>query len=639
MSKIDSDESFYRLLVENARDVITVVDSNGIIEYQSNSLFEQFGYKPDELIGRNVFDYLHPDDIEQSIASLGGTFSGAPEAPGESRHLCRFRHKQQHWVYIEVIGNRLNHGNKTSVMLQSQDVTIQQEALRSLRESEAAFSAAFDATSVFCSITVPETGRFLQVNDAWVRTLGWSRAEALGKTADEMNIWGTPENRARVLAAMDTEGEIRQRRVEIYNKAGKKKIATMDAKLLNIQGVQRLFISAVDITDRELLEEKLRQSQKMEAIGQLTGGIAHDFNNMLSVIIGNAELVGFEKNLSADAISSIDAIMKASLSGADLIKQLMAFSRKLSLHPTAFDMGQRILELRQVLQSTLGKDVELSISTPDTSADVNLDPNQFDSAILNLVLNAKHAMPSGGKLQIDVGRVSLRGDGNTRVQVNAGDYIQISVADTGIGMSPEDIEKACEPFFTTRMADGGSGLGLSMVYGFTRQSGGQLIIESRVSLGTTVRLQFPVAGATVQKQSDHESHPENSYLGKRAILIEDNAEVRALIFNMLSVLGIHVLQASDAEEAYAIVTGPLDLLVTDVMLPGEFKGPDIVEHYRELNPSLSVLYVSGFQTGVINDGELSKPSVGFLQKPFSRNEFSAQIDLLLGTKTGAMNII
>ncbi len=624
----DLSASLYKTIVENSRDIITLVDTAGLIIFQSPAVERLTGYVPEDLVGRNVFDFIHPDDVDYALQALSQTID---DLEGNPRIVIRFLHKHQSWCDLEVAGQILESDGDTKVMLQAREVTDQQQMLRALKTSEEAFQAAFNATSAVSAMTIPETGEFLQVNDAWVSTLGWQREEAIGKTAYELNIWGTTENRNLILKELEERGTLQGFRASLFTREGKERIALIDAEFLTTADGLRMFISGIDITEREQIEAQLRQSQKLESIGQLTGGIAHDFNNLLSVIIGHTELASMEIADPRKVTKSLSVIQRSAESGAKLVQQLLAFSRKQKLTPETFQLGEHLKSMGSLLHTTLGKNIDLEISTNDDGWYCHLDITQLDNAILNIALNARDAMPDGGVLTFKLNKMSLETVVALEIGLPPGDYLQLEVNDTGTGMAPDIIDRAFEPFFTTKQSAGGTGLGLSMVFGFTKQSGGHISITSnrRGASGTTISLLLPRGEYIENEQKVVDKPTKEKRSERRVLLVEDNDDVRSLISKLLGSLGLTVVEASSGDDINKFDALSIDLLVSDVMLPGDKKGPDIARVLRKTHPQLAVLYMSGFQQGMLSEDDLSPDKVGFIQKPFSRKDFSIKIDALL----------
>lgn len=378
----------------------------------------------------------------------------------------------------------------------------------------------------------------------------------------------------------------------------------------------RVLISIEDITERRDTEERLRQAQKMEAIGQLTGGIAHDFNNLLAVVLGNAELL---EDLEGPGAPLASAIIRASERGAELTQRLLAFSRKQPLRPEVIDLGKLTSDMQEVLQRTLGERIEVTIHHADRLWGAVADLGQVENVVLNLAVNARDAMPNGGELTIECCNIRLENhDSSEGIDLTAGDYVALSVTDHGVGMSPEVQSHAFEPFFTTKEVGKGSGLGLSMVYGFAQQSGGQATINSNEGKGTTVKLYLPRAQSEVEAQNERQVDAVPKGRGETILVIEDDPSVRELAEMMLKNLGYVVLCAEDAHAAQSCIDlhPEIALILSDVVLPGSFSGPEFVEKIRSSHPEIKIIFMSGYPTEAAKRNGFRDYDTVLLNKPF-----------------------
>ncbi|HJP97840.1 MAG TPA: ATP-binding protein, partial [Rhodanobacteraceae bacterium] len=368
--------------------------------------------------------------------------------------------------------------------------------------------------------------------------------------------------------------------------------------------------------------------------GQLTGGIAHDFNNLLTVMVGNADTLAEELSDRPDLLPLVDMIRTAGERGAELTRHLLAFARRQALEPRTVRPDELVDGMRNLLRRTLGDNIELAVEHAADVARVSVDPTQFESALLNLCINARDAMPGGGKLMIESGNVVL--DENytaQRVDVAPGDYVRISVSDTGSGMSAEDAARAFEPFFTTKARGQGTGLGLSMVYGFVKQSGGHVAIYSELGHGTVVTLYLRQARGHHEPVTLVETGDVTGG-GERILLVEDDDLVRAHAIQLLESLGYGVVAATNGPEALELLRQgvPCDLLFTDVIMPGGMTGPKLAEAAHALRPGLAVLYTSGYtENAIIHHGRVD-PGVNLLHKPYRKPELAAKVRAVLRDK-------
>ncbi len=383
------------------------------------------------------------------------------------------------------------------------------------------------------------------------------------------------------------------------------------------------------------LEEQLQQSQKMEAVGRLTGGVAHDFNNLLTVVLGNLELIREAVESDAKLVRQIDAAVMAGQRGADLTHRLLAFSRRQALEPVIVDINKRVRELVPLLRRTLGETIEIK---PNLGADLwnaIIDPGQLESAILNLAVNSRDAMPDGGALEISTDSVSVdEAYAAGRTELAIGPYVRVSVSDTGDGMPPEVLERAFEPFFTTKEVGKGTGLGLSMVYGFAKQSGGHASIYSEPGRGTTVTLLLPAAESKGSEPMSHKAGP--AVRGTETILVvEDDPAVRAVTVAFLEALGYRVLGAGTVAEGMTLFEANRDiaLVLTDVILPGGEDGAILARRARGLRPDIRVLFMSGYTEDVVMHNGRLDPGIMLLRKPFTRSQLAEKVRAAMDART------
>lgn len=405
--------------------------------------------------------------------------------------------------------------------------------------------------------------------------------------------------------------------------------------------VEGYFSLIDDISDLQQAEEKLRQAQKMEAMGQLTGGVAHDFNNLLAVILANTELLGDQ--MGGDKMGAgqlLGNIKSAATRGGELTARLLSFSRQQALRPQAVDLTELVPGLRDLIRRTLGEMITVKVEVPENIWPVLADPGQLENALLNLAINARDAMPGGGVLEIaccnteipaddaDLGDADL-GDG-----MAAGRYVQIAVCDTGAGMSQEVRDHAFEPFYTTKGVGDGSGLGLSMVYGFAQQSGGDIVIESEPGTGTQVKIRLPRATTEAVSSEPTRASDLEQGQGKVILVLEDDPAVRDSTVLVLQGLGYKALEAGDAKTAMRILeeeAGNLDLLLSDVVLPGGVSGPEFAYQAKALSPKLKIVFMSGYPADHHSHNNIQSFDEILLTKPFQRADLNRAIQDTLAT--------
>ena len=402
-------------------------------------------------------------------------------------------------------------------------------------------------------------------------------------------------------------------------------------------GLMTLLNGTAELLERQRaaideLNQKLTQSQKMEAMGQLTGGVAHDFNNLLTVILGNAEHLAEKLAAHKELHGIAENIATAAERGSDLTRSLLAFARKQPLMPRDIDIGQKIVGMEQLLRRTLGEHIECEFRLDENLWQASVDPGQLASALLNLVLNARDAMPSGGKLTVEVQNTVLgESDVDVNGQARPGDYVMVAVTDTGTGMTSEVAGRAFEPFFTTKEVGKGTGLGLSMVYGFAQQSGGSMQIHSQPGHGTAVRLFFPRVGTAQASAAPSAGLQAAPTASETILVVEDDAMVRGYVEGELKALGYRVIVTRDAPAALAILRGPenIHLLFTDVVMPRGMFGTELAKEAARLRPHLKILLTSGYTDHPVETIDGGGREVRILNKPYRRHDLAATLRSVL----------
>ncbi|GBF26244.1 blue-light-activated protein [bacterium MnTg02] len=474
-------------------------------------------------------------------------------------------------------------------------------------------------------------GRYLMVNKRFEEWHGRQASDTVGKTSSD--IFAKPI--ARIYNAQDKDvlagGKVINEEVSIPFADGTlhsllmTKFPVLDTKG-NPTGIGSI---STDITDRRRVEEQLRQAQKLEALGLLTGGIAHDFNNLLAVILGNLSLVREERECSGLIEELIDDAHASARSGAELTERLLAFGRQQELHPRVTDVSTFVRNNSRLLERTVGGEIEIVTEFGKDLWNAEVDQSQLETSLLNLAINAGHAMPDGGRLTIKVSNFEVaRSQSQPKDSFARNQYVLLSVRDNGIGMSPEVADRAVQPFFTTKEAGHGNGLGLSMVYGFVKQSGGHMEIVSHVDKGTTIKLYLPTAGELDrQPVAIPQTRSESINRNERILVVEDKPAVRKLATTILTRLGYRVFEASDGFNALRLLANEqgVDLLFTDVVLPGGMCGVELAQRARALQPDLNVLYTSGYADQVFARKDVAEDDVMLVKKPFTKEDLECAV--------------
>ncbi len=509
-----------------------------------------------------------------------------------------------------------------------------------LRESEKRLQAILDNSPAIIFLKDTE-GRYLYVNPQFGKLTPLTPEQILGKTDAE--IFTTEQaaafraNDLKVLqagVALEFE-EVTRHQDELHTSVVSRfPLRNTEGKVYALCGI------VTDITERKNLEAQLRQSQKMEAIGQLAGGIAHDFNNMLTVINGYGELMLLSLPIGEPHRVSVEQIREAGERAATLTRHLLAFSRKQVLQPKVLDLNAVVANMDTMLQRVISADIDLLTILSPGLASVKADPGQIEQILMNLVVNARDAMPEGGRLTIETADVVLDSDYARRhVDVSPGRYIMLAVSDAGCGMDKKTQARIFEPFFTTKEEGKGTGLGLSTVYGIVKQSGGNIWVYSEPGRGTTFRIYLPrieEAAEAVEPDKAPEPLPTGS---ETILLVEDEAGVRNLAKKILETYGYKVLDAAEGEDAFRLSgqhKGLIHLMVTDMVMP-EMSGRELADRLKPSRPNMKVLFMSGYtDKAMLHQGELD-PGMAFLQKPFTPQTLARKVREVLGAPTKRMN--
>ncbi|MGO6719871.1 PAS domain S-box protein [Rhizobium ruizarguesonis] len=605
---------------------------DGVIQRWTSGCEQLYGWSAAEAVGNVVHDLLDTQfsaDVEELRANVRdkGFWSG------------QVGHRRKDGVTLAIVSRWtvLDLGDPDTLIVQSNnDVTLMQQVEDELRERQAHLQSILD-TVPDAMVVIDDRGIIASFSAAAEKLFGYSAHESIGRNVSM--LMPSPDREAHD-GYLDSYIRTGRRRIIGYGRVvvGLRKNGTTFPMELSVgeavAGGKRIFTGFVrDLTSRHRIEAELRQSQKMEAVGQLTGGLAHDFNNLLAVISGNLEML--EARLAEPGqLSLLREAQSAADDGARLTSQLLAFGRRQALAPKELDVGALLGEFSDLVQRTLGDSVELRTIIPGRRLSAMADKAQLQSALLNLSINARDAMPAGGRLTIEISGVEIDADYvGMYPAIRPGRYVLISVTDTGTGMTPEVMERAFEPFFTTKPTGSGTGLGLSMVYGFAKQSAGHLQLYSEPGEGTTVRLFLPRADAGKDSHPDEQQARDAPSHGTETILVvEDDARVRRVTVSRLQTLGYSVIEATNGIDALKELGAGHDvaLLFSDVAMPG-MNGDELARKVRERWPRVKILLTSGFSEPHAAEKEILA-GAGWLKKPYTASEMSTRLRLLLDEK-------
>jgi two-component system cell cycle sensor histidine kinase/response regulator CckA len=606
-------------VVESSDDAIIGNRLDGTIFAWNSGAENLFGYTTSEALGKSITMLLPPERANEQSDILARIRSG-----GRLEHFETVRvQKDGKRMDVSVTISPIRDGSGTIVGASkiARDITERKCAEEELRKSEDRFGKAFRSNPLAVSISTQAEGRYLDVNDAFLKIVGYKRADIVGRTTSGLNFWANPAQRKEMLRLLAENGRVVELRTQYKTSTGDLREAEVSAELIELEGQPCVLAITRDITETARLEAQVHQAQKMEAIGRLAGGVAHDFNNMLSVIIGysdlSADLVAAESPLK----KHLAQIKKASERAALLTRQLLAFSRQQVIFPRILDLNGVVENLTTMLLRMIGDDVSLSFRPTTPIGSIKADPGQIEQILMNLVVNARDAMPRGGQIIIETGHAELD---ERHVSQNPGSHtgkhVMLAVCDTGFGMDDDIKSKIFEPFFTTKGLGQGTGLGLSTVYGIVTQSQGSICVDSQPGKGTTFKIYFPRVAAKAEDL--RESHEVKEVpLGSETILVVDDDDgVRKVTASLLSNAGYQIIEANSAAQAMKIITesGPeIDLLLTDLVMFGH-SGLELFEQAKAVCPNLRSLFMSGYTGDLVDLQSRLISERAFLAKPFAR---------------------
>jgi PAS domain S-box-containing protein len=633
-------ETQYRELVETSQDLVWAFDLAGHITFvNQTATYSVLGYDASELIGRPWVDFVASDERETLEAAMAKVAAGEPllhvpvtviAKDGAPRHLL-----------ANAIPRYGPNGDIVGVTGTSTDLTERRRQEDALRLFRSLMEQSVDGIMIVDAAT----HRIVDVNETFCRWLDYACEELKDVAAEHVirpqptKSW--PEWVAEVYRLghpPDSTARPLVMEVEYRRRDGAAIPREVGFRYVEVQGRKLVVVVARDVTERKRLELQLQQSQKMEGIGRLAGGIAHDFNNVLTAIVGYTEMARAALPSDHVAVADLGEVRRAAERASALTRQLLAFARKQIIQPEIVSINELIGGLEAMLKPLLGEDVVVKVIAADDLWRVNVDPTQFQQIVMNLALNARDAMPSGGTLMFETSNVVLGAEyAHDHPDVMPGEYVRLAVSDTGEGMDERVQRHIFEPFFTTKDMGRGTGLGLATTHGIVRQSGGHIWLYSEPGHGTTFKVYLPRAtdGAARAAQP---VEPQPAPSGAETVLVvEDETMVRRFAVLALERLGYHALEAPDGKAALQMAAafgGRIHLLFTDVVMP-HMNGPELAGRIRELQPDVRVLFASGYTDNAIVHHGVLDPGVAFLQKPYTAVELSAKVRQVLDAPRGA----
>lgn len=620
-------ESLFSAVVESSNDAIITKSLDGTITGWNRAAERLFGYTAAEAVGERI-DIIVPPDKHAEVRDILRRISKG-EAIEHFETLRLHKDGREVDVSLGISPIRSATGEIVGASKIASDITESKRTQKALHQEIEERQRIFETSQDLILVT-DTAGNFVQVSPSSMAILGYEPAEMIGHSAIEFIHPGDLDSTRAEMRAARHGRLMRNFETRYVRKDGQAVMLTWMGTWS--EPVRRHFFVGRDLTEKHAAEAQIRQAQKMEAVGQLTGGVAHDFNNILTVITGT---IGILSEAVADRpplVAIARMIDDAAERGASLTRHLLAFARKQPLQPRDVDVNALVLETATLLHPTLGEQIEIAPLLEADAWTALVDPNQLSTAILNLALNARDAMPGSGKLTLETGNVYLDENyASTHSEVTAGNYVMIAVSDTGSGIRAGDLEKVFDPFFTTKEVGKGTGLGLSMVFGFVKQSNGHIKIYSEEGHGTTVKIYLPRAtgpGQTVAEMTET-TRIEGGH--EVVLVVEDDALVRRYVVTQVESLGYTTLEASNAAEALNVIgnAAAVDLLFTDVIMPGPMNGRQLVDEALKRRPSLKTLFTSGYtENAIVHHGRLDS-GVLLLAKPYRRSDLARMMRMAL----------
>ncbi|AFJ03678.1 putative sensor histidine kinase with a response regulator receiver domain [Methylophaga frappieri] len=632
-SRIEAERSLSQLIA-NLPGVAyrCLYDRHWTMLYLSDG-FESFsGYPREAILQNNQTSFASlvvAEDRDRLFAEIRDAVS--LKKPYQVEYRLRRKDNQVIWIWEQGAAVYDSAGEVIYLEGYLSDISVQKSINSLVRQSEQRFQLLSKATNdAIWDWDLKKNS--LWWNDSFAELVGYTKSEI----EPTLEFWAEcvhPEERDHVVSSLDQA--IADHKASWQNSY---RMVQKDGNVIQVldrgyviydeQGnATRMVGGITDITERMALEEQLRQSQRLESVGQLTGGVAHDFNNLLTVIIGNADILKMSFPESDRRQNLAEMILTAAKRGADLTGSLLAFARRQPLSPKNIDINALLLNMQALMRRAVGETVDMQLLTSEDLWLANVDMGQLENALLNLVLNARDAMPDGGQLCIETQNIQLSESYCLQHDIVAGDYVMVAVSDSGSGMSPETLGKAFEPFFTTKHKDKGTGLGLAMVYGFIKQSQGHINLYSEAEQGTTVRIYLPRGNERHKADLTEAIAPPMPTGNESVLVVEDDALVREYVVSQLQLLGYQVSVAENGHAALDLFKNGLvvDLLFTDVMMPGGMTGRELAEQAKQIVPSLRTLYTSGYtENAIVHHGRLDA-GVLLLSKPYSRDKLAQKI--------------
>lgn len=654
---IQTSAARYLRMLETSREGIWIIDRQGRTEFVNQRLASMLGARTEDLVGGNPLDYVDADWLQ-----LAGQSFGAQQAPPSGSVEVKFRRKggSEIWTSVQrcplsdpggqydgaafwvqdINEQKRKEDQLAALVINLRESTARRDAEEALIRGGARYRAIFENAPLGIYLTSPE-GQYLSMNQALAAIYGFDTPEdVIQNSADIKRLYVDPEKWEEFRRSLAEQGVVRNFECEVCRRDGTRRWLVENGRAVYGDKGEVLYYQGVieDVTERKSLESQLRQSQRLEAVGRLAGGVAHDFNNMLGVIIGYSGILRTQLPSDHQALKGAAEIEQAAHRAADLTRQLLAFSRKQVLQPQVLSLNSLIDELSKMLRRLIGEDVELVFRPGWQLARVKADPGQFEQVIMNLVVNARDAMPGGGRILIETKNVDVDEHFALRHSpMLPGPYVLLSVRDTGSGMTAEVLSHIFDPFFTTKEQGRGTGLGLSIVYGIVKQSGGYTWVDSEPDRGSTFQIYFP---PTTEAETTVALHARPASIGgaETILVVEDEASLREVIRIVLTSAGYKVLEAGTGLDALSLLRDAREsvhLLMTDIVMPGKMNGWDLAKSVGISRPGTQILFMTGFGSQLDTFGIVIAPEATLLDKPFTADLLLRKVRDAIDSRSGA----
>jgi len=615
----------YERVVEGLEEMILVVDrqyryviaNRAFLNFRGMSVKQVIGQFAADVVGRDVFATQVKEKMDECFLGKVVQYEMTYNFPNLGK-----RDLSVSYFPVEA------HAGVDRIACVLRDITERRVSEEALRKSEERFSKAFRNNPLAITISTEADGRYLDANDAFLNLLGYKREDVIGHTAAELRFWSEPLDRMVLLRQLKEEEQAAKHHTRYRTAKGEIREAEVWAESIELDGQPCVLWIISDVTKFRQLEAQFRQAQKMEAVGRLAAGIAHDFSNILGIIMGYSDLALVLIAPDNPVNRYLSETKKATKRAALLTQQLLAFSRKQVVFPKILDLNHIVHDANKMFLRLVGEDIDIKFRPTTPLGTIKADPGQIEQVLMNLVVNARDAMPTGGRIIIETAHAELDEHYVSRHPgARAGRFLVLVVSDTGCGIDENIKSQIFEPFFTTKGVGQGTGLGLSTVYGIVKQSEGYISVYSEIGKGTTFKIYFPrVSEKAEALLLSHE--PAEAPRGSETVLVvEDDQTLREITVTLLKDGGYRVLEAKDSQDALRSIAASqveIDLVLTDVVMPGK-SGPELVEQLRESHPKLRSLFMSGYTGDLVALRGVVMQQASFLEKPFTKRSLLAKV--------------